>query len=158
MIDEEKYLKIEGRNGIKIYFDCDNPDLLLEDKSLFGMSDKEKKQAVKKPFIVSDKFFVLVDYDNKYCGFTIPKGYDWDGANVPPFAWWIIGQQKEPRFKLASCVHDYICEHHQVVANNRYLSTLIFETICQHFGGFGEVKRAIMFNCVDNYQKVFGGW
>ena len=99
---------------------------------------------------------IFIEYKDKMYNFTIPKGYDWNGANVPPFAWVIIGQRTDPRFMLASCVHDYMCEHHEVVENNRYLSTLIFETLCLHFGKFNALKCWAMFHSVDNFQKVFG--
>ncbi len=41
---------------------------------------------------------------------SIPRGYRWDGASIPRFCWWIIGRPKDPRFALASLVHDWICE------------------------------------------------
>lgn len=150
-------IEIIGRKGLKIYFNEDNPDLLLDDISLFGMSDKQVKEALKKPFVVTETFRIYIDY-NKHYEFDLPKGYCWNGANVPPFCWLLIGQQKEPRFKLPSCVHDYMCEHHEVVGNDRYLSTLIFETLCEHFGRFNDVKCWAMFHSVDNFQKVCGKW
>lgn len=96
---------------------------------------------------------IFIEYKENVYSFVIPKGYDWNGANVPAFAWLIIGQSKEPRFKLPSCVHDYMCEHHNVVGDDRYLSTLIFETLCEYFGRFNAFKRWAMFHSVDNYQK-----
>lgn len=56
-----------------------------------------------------------VSYCNKTYLFVIPKGFCWNGANVPPFAWLIIGERTDPRFKLASCIHDFLCEHHGVI-------------------------------------------
>lgn len=120
------------------------------------MTNGELKKALKKPFITTEDISIVIEYENKTYNFTIKKGYDWNGANVPPFAWLIIGQQKEPRFKLASCVHDFMCEHHEVIGNNRYLSTLIFEALCEYFGRFNSLKRWAMFHSVDNYQKVCG--
>ena len=113
--------------------------------------------ALDKPFYVTENINIIVEYKGRNYYFTIPKGYDWNGANVPPFAWVIIGQQKEPRFKLASCVHDFLCENKEVIDYNRYLSTLIFETLCEYFGRFNDVKRWAMFHSVDNFQK-FKGW
>lgn len=149
-------LKVEGRKGLTIFFDEDNPENLLDDISLFGMSDIQLKEAIKKPFIVTDKLNVLVYFNDERYFFSIPKGYTWNGANVPPFAWLLIGQRTDPRFKLASCIHDYLCEHHEKVRNNRYLSTLIFETLCEHFGRFNSLKRWAMFHSVDNFQKIAG--
>jgi len=147
------YCYIEGRKDLKIYIDKDCPEEFLQDKSLVGLTNGELKEALKKPFITTEDLNIVIEYKNQSYQFTIPKGYDWNGANVPPFCWLLIGQQKEPRFKLASCVHDYMCENKNVVGNNRYLSTLIFETLCEYFGRFNSFKRWAMFHSVDNYQK-----
>lgn len=149
-------LTIYGRKGLQISFNTLAPEAFLDEVSLFGMSDKEVKKAKKKPFIVTAGLDVLVEYQGKQFFFVIPKGYRWNGANVPPFAWLSIGQRTDPRFRLASCIHDFICENHAVIGNNRYLSTLIFETLCLHFGRFNDFKRWAMFHSIDNFQKTFG--
>lgn len=147
---------INGRKGLIIDIDKCMPEYCLQDKSLVGLTGKELEKALDKPFFVTEDMEINITYGNEKYKFTIPQGYDWNGANVPPFAWLIIGQQKEPRFKLPSCVHDYMCEHRQVVGYNRYLSTLIFETLCEYFGRFNDIKRWAMFHAVDNYQKTQG--
>lgn len=147
---------VEGRKGVKIYFDTPFPEKLLVDKTLANLKGNELKKALNKPFIVKRDLKIIIEYKDKLYSFVIQKDYDWNGANVPWFAWLIIGQQKEPRFKLPSCVHDYMCEHHEVIGNNRYLSTLVFETLCEYFGRFNNFKRWAMFHSVDNYQKVCG--
>lgn len=146
-------ITIEGRKGLKITFFVDNPEEYLEDVSLVGLEGDELKEALKKPFVVTEDLILMIEYQSESYAFMIPKGYRWNGANVPSFCWLLIGQQKEPRFKLASCVHDYMCENKNVVGNNRYLSTLIFETLCEYFGRFNSFKRWAMFHSVDNYQK-----
>ena len=154
MFEELPYCKVYGRKDLKISFNNEFPEDLLEDKSLVGLEGEELKKALNKPFYVSDDLKVCVEYQDNVYAWTIEKGYDWNGANVPAFAWLIIGQQKEPRFKLASCVHDYLCEHRYVIGYNRYLSTLIFETLCEYFGRFNAFKRWAMFHTVDNFQKT----
>lgn len=148
------YCEVIGRKGLRIHFNRSEPEEYLQDKSLVGLTGNELKRALNKPFITTDSLSIIIYYGTKIYSFTIPKGYDWNGANVPPFCWLLIGQQKEPRFKLASCVHDYMCEHKGVVGNDRYLSTLIFEALCEYFGRFNDVKRWAMFHCVDNFQKT----
>jgi len=150
-----KFCHIESKNkDLDIIFSDHDPEKLLQDKSIAGLSKMEKRKALYKPFYVAKDLFVYIRYfDNAY-RFTIPAGYDWNGANVPPFAWLLIGQSKEPRFKLPSCIHDYLCEHKQVINYDRYLSTLVFITLCEHFGGFNKFKLFTMFHCVDNYQKL----
>lgn len=152
-------LEINGRHDLKIIFNNLCPEEVIKEKSYVGLTGKELKKALKKPFYLSDDLDIAILYGRKLpYFFTIEKGYEWNGANVPPCFWLLIGQQKEPRFRLASCVHDYICEHHEVIGYDRYLSTLIFETLCEYFGRFNDVKRWAMFHSVDNFQKVFGGW
>lgn len=150
------FLQILGEQNLTIIFDCENPDKYLGDISMIGLSNEEKKLAKKKPFVVTKGFKVLVLFEGRQYFFKIPKGYRWNGANVPSFAWILIGQRTDPRFKLASCIHDYMCEHHKVVDYNRYLSTLIFVTCCQHFGDFPAWKLFAMKHSIDNYQKVLG--
>ena len=141
-----------------IYFDDTCPEDLLADKSLVNLTNGDLKKALDKPFYLTQDLTITIKYDIDKYKFKIPKNYDWNGANVPPFCWLIIGQQKEPRFKLASCVHDYLCEHKEVINYDRYLSTLIFETLCEYFGRFNDVKRWAMFHSVDNYQKLIPEW
>lgn len=147
---------VKGRYDLLIKFNNPCPEDLLADKSLVGLTEKEVKQALNKPFYLLKNLLVSIEYKTDSYHFIIPKGYDWNGANVPFFAWLTIGQQKEPRFKLASMVHDYLCEHKNVINNDRYLSTLIFETLCEYFGRFNDIKRWAMFHFVDNFQKTQG--
>lgn len=152
------YMQLVGEKDITITFDTNMPEVYLDDVSCYGLSDKELKQTKKKPFITTCDINVLIDFEGDHYFFTIPKGYRWNGANVPAFAWAIIGQRTDPRFKLASCLHDYMCEHHEVVKHNRYVSTLVFVTCCEYFGAFPNWKLWSMKHSVDNYQKVFGKW
>ena len=149
---------VSGRKNLIIKFDKTFPQDCIADKNLVGLSGKELSNALKKPFYLINQINIEIYYDNSEFIFSIPKGYDWNGANVPPCCWLIIGQAKEPRFKLASCVHDYLCENKQVINYNRYLSTLVFEALCEYFGRFNKLKRWAMFHSVDNYQKLNTEW
>ena len=149
-----KKLRVKGRKGLVITISHSEPEKFLLDKSLYELKGEELKQAKKKPFYTDLTLTYVIKYKGKRHVFSIAKGYDWNGANVPPFAWLIIGQRTDPRFKLASCVHDYLCENKGVIENDRYLSTLIFETLCEHFGKFNAFKRWAMFHSVDNFQKT----
>lgn len=149
-------LQIYGEKGLVITFDTLTPEHFLEDVSCFGLSGKKLKEAKKKPFVITVNLSVFVDFEGESYFFKVPEGYRWNGANVPAFAWAIIGQRTDPRFKLASCLHDYLCEHHSAIRNNRYLSTLIFVTCCDHFGAFPDWKLWAMKHSVDNYQKLCG--
>ena len=149
--------EVKGRKGLIIIFPQSNPEQYLLDKSFVGLEGEELKYALTKPFITEIPLEIAIYYQDKEYNFVIPKGYDWNGANVPSFAWKIIGQQFDPRFKLASCVHDYLCENKEVISHDRYLSTLVFEALCEYFGRFNNLKRFLMFHIVDNAQK-FRDW
>lgn len=157
MLESIRKCVIYGRKELEIHIFKEFPEVFLLDKSLVGLEGEELKKALKKPFYVEEDIKIKIKYEDEKYIFTIPKDYDWNGANVPACAWLLIGQQKEPRFKLASCVHDYLCENKDVIDRNRYLSTLIFEALCEYFGRFNAVKRWAMFHSVDNFQK-FQGW
>ncbi len=149
-------LQIYGEKGLTLTFNVPNPEHFLEDVSCAGLKGEALKEAKRKPFVTTINLAVLIDFEKQTYYLEIPNGYRWNGANVPAFAWAIIGQRTDPRFKLASCLHDYMCEHHNAIRNNRYLSTLIFTTCCDYFGQFPKWKLFAMKHCVDNYQKIWG--
>lgn len=69
----------------------------------------------------------------------------------------MIGPKTDPKFMIASMVHDTLCIHKEYINNDRYLSTLILEKLCER-GGTGPVRRWAIKHSVDNYQKVVGRW
>ena len=150
----ENSCTVTGRKDLVIIFSEKFPEDYLADKTLVGLSGASLQNALKKPFILTKKLDVEIKFEGAEYLFTIPENYDWNGANVPPCCWIVIGQAKEPRFKLASMVHDYICEHKEVINYSRYLSTLVFEALCEYFGRFNAIKRWMMFHSVDNFQKL----
>ena len=81
---------VTGRQGLKIYIDTEFPESYLEDKTLVGLEGEELEKALKKPFYTSKDLGIYIEYGEERYQFTIPIGYDWNGANVPPFAWLII--------------------------------------------------------------------
>lgn len=152
-------LKIVDKYGLAIEFNHEKPERCIQDRSLFGIQDKQLIEDIKaKPFIVIRNIYVRVTYENKVYTFVIPRGFTYDGATVPAIAWVIIGHKTEPRFKIASCVHDWLCEHHADINTERKLSTHIFITLCDVFGKFNKVKRAIMAFFIDTFQMLFCGW
>ena len=93
---------------------------------------------------------------NKVYTFTIPAGYDYDGASIPRFLWRFIGSKENIEFKVAALVHDVLCENHHYVDNNRYFADKVFERLLE-VGDVSAFKRWLMFHSVDNFQK-FQGW
>lgn len=125
-----------------------------------SMTKAEKKAIAKYPFINKQELKVKIVY---YQGvwrneseFIIPRDYCFDGASIPKIFYRIIGAPTDNHFLIAALVHDWMCEHHDVVDDNRYLSTCIFNALLK-VGGVNPFKRWLMKHSVDNWQK-FCGW
>lgn len=141
---------------VGVYFD-NMPDIRIR-YTAPGATKKEKESIKKYPFINNKNLAVSIfDYkNNKSYEFTIPKDYCFDGASIPRIFWRIIGSKTDNTFLVAAMVHDYLCENHNLIDNNRYLSTLVFNDLLE-VGGVPAFKRWIMKHSVDNFQK-FCGW
>lgn len=125
-----------------------------------------------KPKIVVDyynkekpyKLLNNVEYlSGKYCGkdiyrIFIPKGYTWNGANIPRFLWRIVGSQYNPEFLPASMVHDWLCENKQfIIQDGAKISSIIFRDILVDTG-VPKIKANIMATAVYAFQLTQGGW
>ena len=123
-----------------------------------SMTDVEKKSIKKYPFINKTELKVTIfnHVEEEVYNFTIPKGYCYDGASIPRFFWRLIGSKTDNTFLIAALVHDVLCENHDYIDGDRYLSTIIFERLL-YVGGVGGFKRWMMKHSVDNFQK-FQGW
>lgn len=120
-----------------------------------------KKDVLKYPYINNKELTVTIldtrDVMEIEYKFSIEKEYTWDGASIPKAFWRVIGANTNNQFLLASLIHDVLCENHEYVNYDRYLSSRIFERLL-FVAGVGSAKRWAMFHCVDNFQKVFGKW
>lgn len=96
---------------------------------------------------------VFYHLKNKKYEFSIPKGFCFDGATIPPALWAVIGSNTDNKFATAALIHDWICQHHECIDYDRYLSTLIFD-VCLECAGVNKVKRWLMKHAVDNWQKL----
>lgn len=124
--------------------------------ALPSMTNAEKKSIAKYPFINKQNLKVRIVYYTNECVFTIPKDYTWDGATIPRMFWRLIGSKTDSKFLIPSLLHDYMCENHNVVDNNRYLADKVFERLL-YVSGVPAFNRWLMFHSVDNFQK-FCGW
>ena len=127
-----------------------------------GDTKEQQKDKLAKPFMNMENLDVKIIYKNKHWfnaeyNFTIPQYYTWDGASIPRIFWRLIGSKTDQHFMIASMVHDVLCENHDYVQNNRYLSTIVLEKLCKQ-GGTGPLRRWVIKHSVDNYQKIIGGW
>lgn len=121
-------------------------------------TETEKDSILKKPYknIKDLNVYIWDEETGQAYTFTIPKGYEFDGASIPCMFWRIVGANTDNRFMIAAMIHDFCCENHKVVGNNRYLSTMIFNNLLK-VGGVPAFKRWLMKHSVDNWQK-FCGW
>lgn len=123
------------------------------------MTKPEIKSVKKRPFICRRTLNVaLFDHlKNKSYKFTIPKGYCYDGASIPRVFWRLIGSNTDNDFLIPALVHDVLCENHNYIDNDREFSTKVFDALLE-VSEVGKIKRAIMRNSVDLFQKVFCDW
>ena len=111
------------------------------------MTDVEKKSIAKYPFINKKELRVKITYYTEECVFIIPKDYCFDGASIPRLFWRVIGAKTDNTFLIAAMIHDWMCEHHNVVDNNRYLADKVFEKLLYLVGTnlfFPKVLLAIL--------------
>ncbi len=149
-VQVKKMLKWYENKNLKIFLSA-HPKI-VERYICPCCSKEEKKNILKKPYENFTSLNVEIEYkDDKY-SFTIPKGFCFDGASIPRAFWRLIGSNTDNTFLIAAMVHDFMCENHSVVGNNRYLSTLIFNALLE-VGGVNPFKRWMMKHTVDNYQK-----
>lgn len=125
-----------------------------------SMTEEEANAIKKKPFLNKSRLFVTItDKRGKEWQtytFLIDKGYTWDGASIPKVFWIFIGSKTDPRFQIPSMIHDKMCENHNYIGGDRYLSSLVFRKLLKvsRVCGF---NRWLMFHSVDNWQK-FQNW
>jgi hypothetical protein len=122
------------------------------------MTEEQVKEINKKPFICEEELRVIIvdEIEQEQYEFLIPKGYTWDGATIPRMFWRLIGSKSDNRFLVPSLIHDVLCENHDYIDNQRYLSTIIFERLL-YVSKVNAFNRWMIKHSVDNFQK-FCGW
>lgn len=121
-------------------------------------TEQEKKSIKKFPFICKTKLDVKIfdKINERSYGFTIPKGYCYDGASIPKFFHRIIGANTDNSFLIPALIHDVLCEHHEYIMNDRNFSSEVFNALLE-VSEVGKVKRFLMKHSVNFYQR-FCGW
>lgn len=143
LVDSEK-------DDLKIFVDRE-PEATVKNTRFYT------KEEMKKPYLNKIRCAFTVFYKDEQYVILCPKGYDWDGASIPLGFRWIIGGKGSPEFLIPSMVHDRLCENHDFIKNNRYLSSLIFRELLIAYK-VGKFKANVMFNAVDRFQALFGHW
>lgn len=126
-------------------------------KPLPSDSTEQKDDKKKYPFLNKKDVIFTVNYLGAEFIIDIPKGYRWNGANIPRCFWWLIGSMGESEFLNASMVHDRLTERKCLVAYDRQLSSIIFRELLIA-SGVSKCKANIMYKAVDFWQKHFCNW
>lgn len=112
---------------------------------------------LKRYVLLCDVTFFIGDWAR-----TIKKGYEFDGPSIPRLLWWIAGfSPADIDTTLASCLHDFACEHPELVP--RILGDGIFflmlgpiEFNGHVLPGVGPKRRELMYIGVRAYSRVSG--
>ena len=123
-----------------------------------SMSEEQIKSIKQYPFINRKELYVeLSDCQNGVTyTFTIPKGYCWNGSDIPRIFWAIIGSRTDPQYLVASCLHDYMLENKSYIEYNKRFTSDIFYG-CLVAAKVGKIKAKIMAEAVNIYQS-FQDW
>lgn len=110
------------------------------------------KSKKKKQFINKKMCILTVDTGDRQFTITAHKDYCFDSATIP----FGIGKG-DTRLFVPALFHDIMCDNKAVVDYDRKLSSRIFRELllmCE----VPKWKANIMYNSVETYQKLFGGW
>jgi uncharacterized protein (DUF4213/DUF364 family) len=121
---------------------------------------KEEEADIKeKPFenLSEIKVRIIDQIEQEVYDFSIPEHYTWNGANIPRPVWCIIGSATYNGFLIASMVHDRLCENHDLIDNNRALSTDAFNVLLK-VAKINPISRFFMKNSVAFFQTLFCKW
>lgn len=123
------------------------------------------KSKKKYPFILMNTVKVQITEGEKniFFEFEIPKGYIWNGADIPKCLF-VFGQSKDNNYLIASMVHDFMLEHRtfiykyvleksMTVDEYRKLTSLVFRQILKD-EKTNVIKANIMAWCVDVFQMT----
>ena len=121
-------------------------------------TDIEKASIKRFPFINKRKLDVRL-YDKEkeeIYDFAIPKSYCYDGASIPKFFHRVIGSNTDNKFLIAALIHDWMCENHSCVGNDRVFSSKVFNALLE-VSEVNAFKRFLMKHSVNIFQ-IFQGW
>lgn len=140
---------------LAIYFSHKPNTRMLE--PLPDMTPAEKDLIEIYPFVnVTSLKVTLFDHKKqKKYEFTIPKGMKWDGATIPRCLWCIVGAKTNPKFRIPSLIHDYLCQNKFVIDFDRNYSSKVFKALLL-VAGVNKFKAQTMYLAVDLFQRTQG--
>lgn len=105
---------------------------ICSDKTILALSKLIVSPVPEKNKLeLQEKFTIRYQYNNEVKGFTIPKGYEYDGASIP-----ILRSDFQPKFLRASLVHDWFCDAY----NDRHKTRIDFD-VEEMSEVFGEILK-----------------
>lgn len=133
---------------------------VINDKDPKAIKDNKRKY----PFEIFNTIKVTIKTTKREFSFDIPKGYTWNGSDIPKFFWRIIGSRTSNDFLMSSLLHDYVldmrtfimskCIKEPITINEyRRLTTLIFREKLK-LQGVNTIKANIMGCAVDMFQII----
>ena len=101
--------------------------------------DSQSPKTASKYAISSDATYLVGDVT-----LTVPAGFEFDGASIPPPVWPIIGSPFDPRFVRAALLHDWAYSSHLI---GRKTADVAFRDILIA-DGVGEWRAELMYRAV----------
>lgn len=96
--------------------------------------------------------FVLMTGGGEY-RISFNEGYSWDGATIPRIVRPVLGNPLEERYRIASLVHDWRCEHAETFSE-RMVGDSIFLEILEK-SGLSRTRRMAMWIGVRLWSLLF---
>lgn len=123
-----------------------------------------KENKIKYPFELFNTIKVTIKTTKREFSFDIPKGYTYNGSDIPKFFYRVVGTRTDNTFLMSALLHDYLldfksfiiskCIKEQItVEEYRRLTSLIFREKLK-LQGVNTIKANIMSFCVDVFQIV----
>jgi len=101
--------------------------------------------------LINDFVFI---YNGKE--YTIPKGYSWDGASIPRWAWMTTGTPFDPEHIGPSLIHDYMCENPHITGSQAKADAFYRKNLARN--GVGVYRRFKEYYAVRAFQIFKGKW
>lgn len=133
---------------------------VINDDDPKAIKDNKRKY----PFEIFNTIKVTIKTTEREFSFDIPKGYTWNGSDIPKFFWRIIGSRTSNDFLMSSLLHDYVLDMRTYIMSKcikepitiseyRRLTTLIFREKLK-LQGVNTIKANIMGGAVDMFQII----
>ena len=110
MIANENIILWYEDDDMQICFSC-RPKVV--ERFIDPYQTKEEQESIlKKPYknLKDLEIYVWDENTEQSYTFTIPKGYEFDGASIPRVFWRIVGANTDNRFIVAAMVHDFVAK------------------------------------------------